>query len=102
LSGKSSESTTPRTKRSQRGTLPAETLRRAKRGFNAPVSHWFNGPLEAVGRRAFDEGALGEWFEPREVDRVWSEHRAGSADHGLLLFAMTGLGLWRSRTGATL
>src|SRR5262249_34035568 len=89
-------------KRSQPRTLPAEVIARAKRGFNAPIPRWFNGPLEAIGRRAFVDGALGEWFEPPAVERLWTEHRSGRADHGLALFALTGLGLWRARVGASL
>jgi asparagine synthase (glutamine-hydrolysing) len=89
-------------KRSQRRTLPAEVIARAKQGFNAPISRWFNGPLEEIGRRAFADGALGEWFEPLAVERLWTEHRSGRADHGLALFALTGLGLWRARVGASL
>jgi asparagine synthase (glutamine-hydrolysing) len=83
-------------KESQRRRLPARTLARAKRGFNAPVSHWMNGPLEEIGRGAFSAGRLQEWFDPGRVDALWTEHRSGRADHGLALFELTCLGLWRA------
>jgi asparagine synthase (glutamine-hydrolysing) len=89
-------------KRSQTHRLPAHTLKRAKRGFNAPVSHWMNGPLGDVGRDAFRTGRLDEWFDPTRVDSLWTEHRQGRADRGLALFELTCLGLWRARTAATL
>jgi asparagine synthase (glutamine-hydrolysing) len=89
-------------RKSQQRVLPTEVIRRSKRGFNAPVSRWFNGPLERVGRRAFEAGMLGDWFEPQAVERLWTEHRSGRADHGLALFALTGLGFWRARVGAAL
>jgi asparagine synthase (glutamine-hydrolysing) len=89
-------------KESQRRRLPARTVARAKRGFNAPVSHWMNGPLEAVGREAFSAGRLREWFDPKTVDTLWAEHRGGRADHGLALFELTCLGLWRAAVPLTL
>ncbi len=89
-------------KRSQRGRLPARTLARTKQGFNAPVSRWMNGPLRDVGRDAFRSGALWEWFDADRVDALWREHERGDADHGLLLFELTCLGLWRTRVPVTL
>lgn len=89
-------------KHSQRRRLPSRTLTRAKQGFNAPVSRWMNGPLEGVARDAFRAGRLDEWFDPARVDTLWAEHRGGRADHGLALFALTGLGLWRAHRAATL
>ena len=89
-------------KESQRQRLPARTVARAKRGFNAPVSHWMNGPLADVGREAFSSGRLGEWFDPKSVDALWTEHRRGLADHGLALFELTCLGLWRSAAPLTI
>jgi asparagine synthase (glutamine-hydrolysing) len=89
-------------KESQRVRLPPRTVARAKRGFNAPVSHWMNGPLEQVGRDAFSAGRLGEWFDETQVDALWTEHRSRRADHGLALFELTCLGLWRAAAPLTL
>jgi asparagine synthase (glutamine-hydrolysing) len=89
-------------KESQRHRLPARTVDRAKRGFNAPVSHWMNGPLGDVGREAFSAGRLQEWFDPNGVETLWAEHRSGRADHGLALFELTCLGLWRAATPLSL
>ena len=70
---------------------------RRKAGFNAPVSHWFAGPLHDLGRAATAPEVLGEWFEPAAIDRLWTEHRARRRDHGLKLFGLTCFGLWRTQ-----
>jgi asparagine synthase (glutamine-hydrolysing) len=46
-------------KQSQRRRLPMDTIDRPKRGFNAPVSRWLNGPLRTVAREAFAAAADG-------------------------------------------
>ncbi|MBT5108653.1 MAG: hypothetical protein HOM25_08225 [Rhodospirillaceae bacterium] len=38
-------------KESQRNSLPERVLNRRKRGFNAPVSHWFGGEFEDMAKR---------------------------------------------------
>lgn len=89
-------------KHSQRRRLPVDTIDRPKRGFNAPVSRWLNGPLATVARDACAAGRLNEWLDGQQVDRLWREHGSGKADHGLVLFALTCLGLWRARVPVTL
>jgi asparagine synthase (glutamine-hydrolysing) len=87
-------------KASQRRHLPSSIVDRSKAGFNAPVSHWFAGPLYDLGRAATAPGVLGEWFEPAAIDRLWTEHRARRHDHGLKLFGLTCFGLWRTQQAA--
>lgn len=87
-------------KRSQKDRLPDPLVFRRKRGFNAPVSHWFNGVLADLGREATAPRALGEWFDPGAVARLWDEHRARRRDHGLKLFGLVCLGLWLQREPA--
>lgn len=81
-------------KRSQEGRVPASLVHRRKQGFNAPVSHWFAGPLQELGRAATAPRVLGEWLEPAAVERLWDEHSARRADHGFKLFGLVCLGLW--------
>jgi asparagine synthase (glutamine-hydrolysing) len=83
-------------KRSQEGRLPDELIHRRKQGFNAPVSHWFNGVLKDLGREATTPRVLGEWFEPAAIEQLWCEHAARRRDHGFKLFSLTCLGLWLS------
>ena len=81
-------------KQSQAKHLPGALLARKKQGFNAPVSHWLNGPLEELGRAATSTARMREWFDAAALDRLWADHRARRRDHGLALFGLTCLGLW--------
>jgi asparagine synthase (glutamine-hydrolysing) len=81
-------------KRSQKRRLPPEILGRRKEGFNAPVSEWLAGPLRELAHEATSPRALGEFLRPEPIARLWEEHLARRADHGLKLFGLTCLGLW--------
>jgi len=85
-------------RRARAQSLPAEVLHQRKSGFNAPVSHWLAGDLEALARSVLSEGPLTDWIDTDAIDRMWREHRAGQRDHGLALFGLTSLGLWMSQT----
>jgi asparagine synthase (glutamine-hydrolysing) len=67
---------------------------RPKRGFNAPVAHWFVGPGRDLGRAATAGPVLGEWFDPAAIEKLWTQHERRTHDRGLALFALTCLGLW--------
>jgi asparagine synthase (glutamine-hydrolysing) len=67
---------------------------RRKRGFNAPVAHWFAGPGRELGRAATAASVLGEWFDPAAIDNLWIEHERRRRDRGMALFALTAFGLW--------
>jgi asparagine synthase (glutamine-hydrolysing) len=77
--------------------LPAWVTRAPKRGFNAPVNRWLAAGLEPVARAAMTASPLFDWIEPAAVERLWREHRARAADHGLRLFTLTSLALWLGR-----
>jgi asparagine synthase (glutamine-hydrolysing) len=79
---------------SQRSRLPPSVLSRAKRGFNAPVAHWLGGALQPAWRSVREARVLDEWLEASEMDRLWSEHQHGQADHSLRLYGMLVLGQW--------
>jgi asparagine synthase (glutamine-hydrolysing) len=81
-------------KRLFRDMLPANLLPRRKRGFNAPVAGWFAGPGYDAARSFTGTARLDEWVDRTEVDRLWSEHRAGRRDNGFRLFALACLGAW--------
>ncbi len=84
-------------KESQRGRLPAEVLDRRKKGFNAPVSSWFDGTLSSFVADALAEPALREWFEPRSIDTLVREHRERTRDHGLRLLSLVTFSIWLRR-----
>ncbi|MBX3354380.1 MAG: asparagine synthase (glutamine-hydrolyzing) [Phycisphaeraceae bacterium] len=84
-------------KESQRGRLPSTILDRKKKGFNAPVSSWFDGALKGFVRDALAEPALREWFEPAAIDTLVREHADRIRDHGLRLLSLVSFSLWLRR-----
>jgi asparagine synthase (glutamine-hydrolysing) len=84
---------------SQARHLPGEILRRRKKGFNAPVSHWFAGPLEDLGRAVTLSARMREWYDTDAIESLWTAHRARRQDFGLALFGLTCLGLWMDSHG---
>lgn len=68
--------------------LPRDILYRPKMGFVTPVSAWFRGALadEAVGLAR--SARLATWFEPKAIEALATDHRAGRADHGRTLWQL--------------
>jgi len=81
-------------RRSQRARLGPEILDRPKRGFNAPVAHWFEGPLRTMLMDLLKGGAMDEWFERPAIERLLDEHRSRRRDHGHRLLGLLTLGLF--------
>jgi asparagine synthase (glutamine-hydrolysing) len=81
-------------KESQRKTLPNRVLNRKKRGFNAPVSHWFGGEFEEMAKSVTLDSGLTEWIDPGSVELLWKDHLQMKRDNGLKLFGLTCLGIW--------
>jgi asparagine synthase (glutamine-hydrolysing) len=59
--------------------IPREIVERKKHGFAAPLPRLLRGALrEPVGATLLDRGSpLDEWFDRREIERLWSAHQAG-------------------------
>ncbi len=72
-------------KQAMKEWLPAETLKRRKKGFGIPLAKWLRQwPFPA------SEGAVtldGAGFRPNEFSRRWGAHAKGQTDERLLLFA---------------
>ncbi len=82
-------------RKSQKDRLPGFVLKRAKQGFNAPVSHWMIKDL----RDRFSDLTLnakedGLAFNPAFVNRLWDEHGKKVQDHSLKLLSLINLQLW--------
>ncbi|MBV9521892.1 MAG: asparagine synthase (glutamine-hydrolyzing), partial [Alphaproteobacteria bacterium] len=78
-----------------RRLLPPAIVRRRKRGFNPPMGVWLRGdlaPLLAAHLRPDRLAALGIAWPP--VERLLAEHRRGSRDHALKIWALLVLDLW--------
>lgn len=76
--------------------VPRAIIDRPKRGFDAPVGRWLRGPLAEMTSGLLLDGRLRDrgLFEPREVARLWDEHRRGRADHPHRLWQLVMLELW--------
>ena len=79
---------------SQKDRLPAETLRRAKRGFNAPVSDWFNGPLKEPLISTLGTKPIRDWVDGAVLDQLISAHLHHRRDNGLKLLSLYSLARW--------
>ena len=76
--------------------LPPEIVLRPKRGFSVPMESWLRGPLFAPMQAALTSARARErgLFDPRFVERLLDEHRAGKALHHTRLWSMWMLELW--------
>ena len=88
-------------KQSQRDRLPAWLLARRKKGFNAPISGWLQGPLGEIARDALASQELATWFRPEAIARLWEEHASRRRDNGLRLLSLLSVALWLEGRRAT-
>jgi asparagine synthase (glutamine-hydrolysing) len=79
-----------------RTRVPPGILERGKHGFEAPIAEWIRGPLAPMAGALLADGRLRDRgiFDPREVSRLWTEHRDGRADHRHRLWQLMMLELW--------
>jgi asparagine synthase (glutamine-hydrolysing) len=83
-------------KRAMQPYLPASLIGRPKVGFGAPLRRWVQQDLKDVIAellRPAQVEARG-LFDPRAVERVLEENRAGRVDHAYLIYALLNLELW--------
>lgn len=84
-------------KKVARPMLPAFVTRQTKRGFVIPTGVWINGPLKPLvsellsTQRIKDQGL----FDPIHVQRLLSEHQAGTANHAKKLWSLMMFESWR-------
>ena len=76
--------------------VPRSITTRGKRGFAAPIGEWLRGPLAPMATELLMDGRLRDRgiFEPREVERIWNDHRTRRADHPHRLWQLVMLELW--------
>lgn len=84
-----------------RDLLPPEILNRRKRGFGVPLDRWFRTDL-----RSYVEAMLGSvdarvrsHVAPDPLDRLLTEHREGTCNHGSALWALLTLEVFLRREG---
>jgi asparagine synthase (glutamine-hydrolysing) len=87
-------------RRAVAGRLPAEVLKRRKRGFNIPFSRWLLHGLGEQLRDRFSEGRVRArgLLAPAGVASLLEEHLSRRADHRKPIFTLLALDLWCDRT----
>ncbi|MDC0387468.1 asparagine synthase (glutamine-hydrolyzing) [Gammaproteobacteria bacterium] len=87
-------------KLSQVNRLPSKYLTRSKKGFNAPVSMWLNGPLQGLFRDLTSSSELQNYINPRSIDALWKDHLNGVQDNGYKIFGLGCLSYWLASRSA--
>jgi asparagine synthase (glutamine-hydrolysing) len=79
--------------------LPAELLRRRKRGFSIPAAAWLRGELEPFARETLSAETLKRqgYFRPEAVARLIDDHVAGRDDLSRQLWGLLAFTLWHER-----
>lgn len=79
--------------------LPRDLLYRPKRGFGAPVTRWFRGPMSAELEALVMGSAMRRrrFFDYAFIARLFDEHRRGARDWGFHLWTVLNLSLWYDR-----
>jgi len=87
-------------RRTVRSRLPADVLKRRKRGFNIPFSRWLLHGLGETLRERFspERVAARGLFAYDGVQALLDEHLSRQADHRKPLFTLLALDLWCDRT----
>ena len=83
-------------KRAMRGRLPAEVIKRPKKGFGMPVAKWIKGELRMLVRDIFAPDRLQRrgLLNPTYVQRLLDEHDRGLADHRKLIWTLLMFEMW--------
>ena len=76
--------------------LPKELLQRRKQGFAFPIAQWLRTDLKDFTRGLLAESRFAAHgiFRQEYIDRLFSEHLAGKADHNYRLWILINLELW--------
>jgi asparagine synthase (glutamine-hydrolysing) len=85
-----------------RERLPAEIVRRGKRGFDLPLAAWIRGPLGPLAREAFSAENLRRWpgLRADRAARMLELHLGGRQDFGLPLFNLLSVLIFLERRTA--
>jgi asparagine synthase (glutamine-hydrolysing) len=86
-------------KRAAERWLPAETIRRRKKGFATPMDAWFQKELDGFVRDTIlaPGSACSEYFETAYVEQLLAEHKSRRQDHRRRITALLSFELWHRR-----
>ena len=76
--------------------LPEGALGKRKFGFQLPFAEWFRGDFSVFAREAWHESGASQsgYLRPEAVETLFSEHKAGTANHGRILYAIAMFSCW--------
>ena len=81
-----------------RDKLPAEILDRPKHGFEVPVAKWLKGELRSFAHdHVIQNVALNEYFDHKNVEKMWHEHQRGTCDWSAPIWALLMFSLWHEQ-----
>ncbi len=88
-------------KRALSDRLPADLLRRPKKGFGIPIAEWLKHDLSALARDALAVERLRKQglFNPQWAQRLLREHQEGRRNHRKQLWTLLVFELWAERFG---
>lgn len=91
-------------RKAMQDVLPPAVLAGKKRGFGVPFGHWVTG---VFGEQFRDVTAgIGrshpDLLDTAHIETLWTDHKAGRADHGFMFWKILNLGLWIEEYGVTL
>lgn len=77
-------------KRAVSNILPDEIVRRSKRGFALPISHWFRNELKdfVLERLSDDSVRRMDFFNTSAVNKIINEHIKGNEDNSLQIWGL--------------
>ena len=77
-------------------------LQTRKQGFQLPFAEWFRGDFADFAQEAWSGSgaARAGYLRPAAVEALFAEHRAGTANHGRVLYAVAMFALWWDQTFA--
>jgi asparagine synthase (glutamine-hydrolysing) len=81
--------------------IPRHMIDRPKRGFDVPIGTWLRGPLRQWGSDiiASLRATPDDLLDVARIDRIWTSHLVGSADHSGDLWSVLMFQSWRTSAG---
>ncbi|MAI37316.1 asparagine synthase (glutamine-hydrolyzing) [Alteromonas sp.] len=76
--------------------IPDSLLYRKKMGFSTPLDEWFRGELKELAHKELidDSSGLSEFFDTKEIKRIWHGHISSRSSYGAILWSLLCFKLW--------
>ncbi len=83
-------------KKSQSNILPKKNIFGKKKGFDSPISIWFNNLLNKMAKIVTLYSDINDFVKKKSIEKFWEEHEGNKIDHSFRLFGLTCLSSWIS------